>query len=418
MALTVDKVSKAKEPGRYGDGKGLYLQVTPAGVRSWILRYERDDTRPGREGKRRERWMGLGSVADFTLAEARERARRARQLLADGIDPLDARRTERAKQLAEAAKAAATNVTFKEAAETYFKFHSPKWKNAKHRAQFLSTLKQYAFPVMSKVPVAAIDKTIVLKAIQPIWQDKNETASRVRGRIESVLDFAKVSGWRDGENPAAWSGNLAHALPAPGTFTKVKHHAALPHTEVPYFVAQLVTREGMAARALEFLVLTAARTGEVIGARWGELDLNAKLWTIPASRMKARKEHRVPLSDRAVAILKKLPRESDFVFPGSSQGISISNMAMAQLLKRMGRLDITVHGFRSTFRDWAAEHTNYPNHVVEMALAHVIGDKVEAAYRRGDLFAKRARLMTDWAKYCMTKPIDAANNVMPMRARA
>jgi integrase len=406
MALTVKQVSKLTEPGRYGDGRGLYLQVTPAGVRSWLLRYERGG---------RERAMGLGPLADFTLDEARGRARAARQLLKDGVDPIDAREAERAKQKAKAATAEATNVTFKDCAEQYFKFHSPKWNNAKHAAQFLSSLKMYAYPALGKLPVAAIDKALVLKAIEPIWYTKTETASRVRGRIESVLDFAQVCGYRTGDNPAAWTGNLVHALPAPGAVAKVNHHPALPFAELPDFIAQLAEHEGSGARALEFAILTAARTGEVIGAVWDEIDLDAKLWTIPAKRMKTKKEHRVPLPDRAIAILKALPREGDYVFPGGRAGAAISNMAMAQLLKRMDRLDITVHGFRSTFRDWAAEQTNYPNHVVEMALAHVIGDKVEAAYRRGDLFVKRARLMTDWAKYCVTKPIDAANNVMPLR---
>jgi integrase len=408
MALTTKQVARLTEPGRYGDGRGLYLQVTPAGVRSWLLRYERGG---------RERAMGLGPVGDFTLDEARERARKARQLLKDGIDPLDARRDERTKQASEEALAAAANVTFKECAEQYYRFHSPKWNNAKHSAQFLSTLKMYAYPALGKLPVAAIDKALVLKAIEAIWYSKSETASRVRGRIESVLDFAMTRGYRTGDNPARWDGNLVHALPARSTIAKVQHHRALPFAELPDFAAQLAVREGIAARALEFTILCAARTGEVIGARWAEIDLTDMVWTIPAARMKAGKEHRVPLTARAVEILKALPREGDSVFPGGRKGAAISNMAMAELLKRMGRLDITVHGFRSTFRDWAAERTNCPNHIVEMALAHAVGDKVEAAYRRGDLFAKRARLMADWAKYCTTRRADPAGNVTPLRAR-
>jgi len=361
--------------------------------------------------------MGLGPVDDFTLDEARERARKARQLLKDGFDPIDVRKEERAKRAADVAVAAAANVTFKECAEQYFKFHSRKWKNAKHAAQFLSTLRMYAYPVLGKVPVAAIDKALVLKAIEPIWYQKTETASRVRGRIEAVLDFAKTRGYRSGENPAAWDGNLVHALPARGTIAKVEHHAALSYSDLPSFMEQIATREGVAARALEFTILTAARTGEVIGTRWSEIDLEAKLWTIPAERMKAKREHRVPLTSKVVEILKALPREADFVFPGGHKGAPISNMAMAQLLKRVGRDNITVHGFRSAFRDWAAERTNYANHVIEMALAHVIGDKVEAAYRRGDLFAKRSRLMGDWARFCTAKPADAAGVVTPIRAR-
>jgi integrase len=407
MPLTTKRVAALVEPGRYGDGKGLYLQVTPAGVRSWLLRYERNG---------RERAMGLGSVDDFTLEEARERARCARQLLKDGIDPIDARRDERAKQLADAAKAAAKNVTFKDCTEQYFRFHSLKWQNAKHSAQFLSTLKTYAYPVLGKLPVAVIDKALVLKAVEPIWFTKTETASRLRGRIESVLDFAKVRGYRAGENPAAWDGNLVHVLPARREIAKVKHHAALHFSEVPDFMVQLATREGIAARALEFTILTAARTGEVIGGRWSEIDMDAKLWTIPATRMKAKKEHRVPLSGPAMQILKSLPQEGKFVFPGGHKGGPISNMAMAQMLKRMDRLDFTVHGFRSTFRDWAAERTNYANHIVEQALAHVIGNKVEAAYRRGDLFAKRMRLMSDWARFCTTPQRDAT--VTPLHAGA
>jgi integrase len=335
MALTVKQVDKLTEPGRYLDERGLYLQVTKAGVRSWLLRYERGG---------RERAMGLGPVGDFTLDEARERARKARQLLKDGIDPLDARKAERTRHAAEAALAAATNVTFKECAEQYYRFHSRKWANAKHAAQFLSTLKMYVYPTLGKLPVAAIDKALVLKAIEPIWFSKPETASRVRGRIEAVLDFAKTRGYRSGDNPAAWDGNLVHALPARGTIAKVEHHAALPFAELPGFISQLATREGIAARALEFTILTACRTAEVIGAKWAEIDLAEKVWTIPASRMKAKKEHRVPLSERAVAILREMPREADFVFPGGRKGVSISNMAMAQLLKRVGRRDITVHG--------------------------------------------------------------------------
>jgi integrase len=402
--LTVKRISKLVEPGRYRDGgeRGLYLQVLSPTNRSWLLRFERGG---------RERWMGLGPLDDFTLTEARERARQARQQLHDGIDPIDARKAKRAQQALEAAKA----ITFAEATQRYFDHHEAKWRNAKHRAQFLNTLKQYAFPVLGKLSVAGIDESLVLKVIEPIWKNKTETASRVRGRIESVLDWATVRKYREGENPARWKGHLAHQLPARGQIARVQHHKALPFASMPDFMVQLVEREGMAARALEFLILSAARTGEVISARWEEVDLPEKMWTIPASRMKAHREHRVPLSDRAVAILQALPRETEFLFPGVRRGVPISNMAMAQVLKRMERDDITVHGFRSTFRDWAAERTTYPNHVVEMALAHVIGDKVEAAYRRGDLLSKRARLMEDWARYCATPQRNAT--VTPIRAR-
>ncbi len=317
---------------------------------------------------------------------------------------------------AEAALAAAANVTFKECAEQYFRFHSRKWRNVKHARKFISTLEMYVYPTLGKLPVAAIDKALVLKVIEPIWFTKTQTASRVRGRIEAVLDFAKTSGYRAGENPAAWEGNLVHILPPRSSIATVNHHAALKFAELPSFMTELSRRAGIAARALlEFTILTAMRTGEVIGAKWGEIDLAEKVWIIPASRMKAKKEHRVPLSDRALEILKTLPREADFVFPGGREGAPLYKMAMAEVLQRMHKLDITVHGFRSTFRDWCAERTNFANHIAEMALGHVIGDKVEAAYRRGDLFTKRRKLMEAWASYCTTPQRDAT--VTPIHAR-
>jgi integrase len=406
MALTVKQVAKLTEPGRYADGHGLYLQVISPSNRSWLLRFER---------RGRERWMGLGPLHTFALDEARERARKARQLLADGVDPLDARNAERAKQATEAARAVAQGKTFEECAALFYKFHSPKWKNKKYRDQFMSALGRYAFPIIGRLPVAAIDRGLVLRVVEPIWGEKNTTANRIRGWIESVLDFAKVNEWRDGENPAAWTGNLKHALPAPGTVVSIQHHPALPFAEMPDFMAQLATCEGIAARALEFTILTAARNGETIGARWSEIDLKEKTWTILAARMKAKKDHRVPLCDRVIAILKALPRESDFVFLGKSKGRALGHSGMRQQLKRMQRADITVHGFRSTFRDWAAERTGYANHVIEMALAHTIGSAVEAAYRRGDLFEKRRKLMDAWTAFCMTPQRVAT--VTPIRAQ-
>jgi integrase len=400
MALTVTKVARLREPGRYGDGNGLYLQVLSPTNRSWIFRYERSG---------RERLMGLGPLHTITLDEAREAARQARKLLLEGTDPLEARKAQHAARALEEAK----SLTFEAAAKQYFDLHESKWRNAKHRQQFLNTLRDYAFPKIGRLAVADIDTGQVLRVIEPIWHEKTETADRTRARIEAVLEWATVRGYRVGENPAKWKGHLQAALPARSQIKKVKHHAALPWVQLPAFMIELRQKEGVAARALEFAILTAARTGEVIGATWPEIDLPGKLWTIPAARMKAKRPHRVPLSDQVVSLLQDLPREADFLFPGGRKGAPISNMAMAILLKRMERDDITVHGFRSTFRDWTAERTSYPQHVAEMALAHVIGDKVEAAYRRGDLLDQRRRLMRDWAAFCSTAG-GAGANVLPI----
>jgi integrase len=403
MALNARQVDALKAAGRYGDGHGLYLQITPSGAKSWLLRYERNG---------RERWMGLGPLHTVSLKEAREGARRARQQLLDGTDPIEARRSERAKAALEASKA----VTFEEAATTYFDAHQAKWRNAKHRNQFISTLKEYVFPKLGKLAVADIDIGSVLSVLEPIWPTKTETASRVRSRIEAVLDWAAVRKLRTGDNPARWKGNLQHVLPARSRLAKPQHHAALPYAEIPHFMASLRKREGVAARALELTILPAARTGEVVGARWDEIDLTARTWTVPGNRMKAGREHRVPLSDEAVDILKALPREKSnpYVFIGPRAG-GLSNMAMAAVLRRMDYVDITVHGFRSTFRDWTAESTAFPNHVVEMALAHTVGNKVEAAYRRGDLFEKRRKLLSEWTRYCATENKGRAG-IVPIRS--
>ena len=399
MKLSQTRANKLKARGRYGDGRGLYLQVTQSGNRSWLFRYKRHG---------RERAMGLGPCADFTLEEARERARLARQLLRDGIDPLDAAHEQRGK----AAQAAAKIITFRQAADAYFELHSAAWTNKRHRAQFHQRMNEYVFPVMGALPVGAIDKTLVLKALQPIWLSKNATAARTLRSIKAVLDYARANGWRDGDNPAAWAGNLAHALP---TLNSNKHHPALPFVEVHDFMTKLAASDSVAARALEFTVLTAARTSEIRGARWSEIDPDAKLWIVPAARMKTRKSHRVPLSARVLDILKALPREEgDFVFIGRKKGQPLGATAMDQVLKRI-HSGITVHGFRSTFRDWAAERTTYANHVVEMALAHGIGSAVERAYRRGDLFAKRTRLMADWECFCSTPQPDVGANVLQLR---
>jgi integrase len=404
--LTSKKVERTKTPGRYFDAHGLYLQVRNADNKSWLLRYERD-------GK--ERWHGLGPVHAFNLKEARLRARKVRQLLADGVDPIDNRRAERAARALEAAKA----MTFKQCAEAYIAANEGAWKNAKHAAQWTSTLKTYVYPHIGHLAVADVDTGLVLKCIEPIWRDKTETASRVRGRVESILDWATVRKYRTGDNPARWLGHLEHVLPSKGKLAKVNHHAALPYAELPDFIRRLREREGMAARALELAILTAARTGEIIGARWDEIDLDDKAWTIPAGRMKGGREHKVPLSERAIQLLRALPTEegNPHIFIGPRPGSGLSNMSMTAVLHRMGHGDITVHGMRSSFRDWAAERTNYPNHVVEMALAHAVADKVEAAYRRGDLLKKRFALAEAWTRYCTSLPA-TGERVVTLRERA
>jgi integrase len=349
-------------------------------ARSWLFRYSL-------AGKSRE--MGLGPLHTLGLAEARAKARELRKQVLDGEDPIAARNTRRQIATVEAA----TGMTFQACAEGYIAAHQAGWKNPKHAAQWPSTLATYVYPTFGTLPVAAIDTGLVMKAIEPIWTEKPETASRVRGRIESVLDWAASREYRQGENPARWRGHLENLLPRKSKVRRVEHHAALPYPEIADFMAELRARDGIAADALEFVILTAARTGEVIGASWAEFDLEQRLWIVRGERMKAGKEHRVPLSDAAVAVLARLRRESARVFP-------ISNMAMNMLLRRMGRGDLTVHGFRSTFSDWCAEKTNFPSEVREMALAHAVGDKVEAAYRRGDLFEKRRQLAEAWAQYC------------------
>ena len=394
--LTALAVTKTRREGLHADGGGLYLQVSGSGAKSWLYRFMLN-------GKARA--MGLGSVHTVSLAEAREQAIQCRKLTRQGVDPIEARKVERTKAQLEAAK----SITFDACATSYIAAHKAGWRNSKHADQWRSTLDTYAMPVFGSLPVQDIDLTLVLKVLEPIWKTKTETASRLRGRIEAVLDWATVRGYRRGDNPARWRGHLDKVLPARSKVQKVIHHEALPYVEIGEFVAALRDQEGVAARALEFLILTATRTGEVIGARWDELDLGQRVWTVPPNRMKAGREHRVPLSTAAMALLEtmKKQRRDEYVFPGFKQGKPLSNMAMLKLLERIGRSDLTAHGFRSTFRDWAAERTNFPREVAEMALAHTIGDKVEAAYRRGDLFEKRRDLMATWAGYCGEIPRSA-----------
>jgi integrase len=387
--LTALKVKQAKKPGLYNDGGGLYLRIAPGGSKSWVYRYQRAGER---------RYKGLGGLDAVSLADARRKAAEARRMLSEGNDPIDvARAAERART-----HSRAKITTFAEAARSYVEAHESGWRNEKHGKQWLATLEAYAFPVFGDEPVGAIDTPMIVKVLQPIWSKKTETARRVRGRVENILDWARAGGLRSGENPARWRGLLEHMLPKKPTAAAVQHHPALPYPQVGEFVAALRLQNGTASRALEFTILTAARTSEVTGARWNEIDLDTALWTVPASRIKAQREHRVPLSEPAFAILRAQAETSqgEFVFPGGRKNLPLSNMAMATVLKRMKRDAVTVHGFRSAFRDWAAERTNYPREVAEMALAHAVGDKVEAAYRRGDLLEKRKQIMADWAKYC------------------
>lgn len=381
-------VSRLTSPGLHAVGgvAGLYLQVLPSGGRSWILR-----AMVG--GQRRD--MGLGGFPDVTLAGARDAARKAREKIADGVDPIEDRRARKSALKAETAKV----VTFDQAAKAYIAAHGDSWRNDKHRQQWENTLATYASPKIGKLSVRDIEVAHILSVLEPIWKDRTETATRLRGRIERIMGWATSRGYREGLNPARWRDHLDQQLAAPKRIAKTQHHAALPIDDMGDFMGRLRSAQGLGARALEFVVLTAARTGEVRGAKWSEIDMAAKVWTVPADRMKAGKEHRVPLSEAAVSLLESLPRMAgtDLVFP-SSRRTELSNMTLTAVLRRMG-VDVTSHGFRSTFRDWAAERTNYPRDVAEMALAHTIGDKVEAAYRRGDLFGKRQRLMEDWARF-------------------
>jgi integrase len=397
-ALSAAAVARLREPGRYAVGDGAYLQISQWGTKAWVLRYVLD-------GK--SHYMGLGSCALVTLAEARSKARDGRRLLLDGVDPIAARRTARHKNLLNSSKLK----TFKECAEAYIAAHEKSWRNRKSHTQWVSSLEQYVYPKIGQLSVADIDDGLVLEILEPIWTRIPETAGRVRGRVENILAWARVRKLREGDNPARWRGHLDHVLPALSKLRRVKHHAALPYGEVGAFMADLRNRTGISPRALEFTILTATRKDEARGARWSEIKDG--VWTIPPERMKGEREHRIPLSKRALELLASLPREGDFIFTGTGADRPLGVNALNQVLARMRRTDLTVHGFRSTFRDWAAETTGYPNHVVEMALAHSIGDAVEAAYRRGDLFEKRRRLMEDWGNYCQRGKVKG--DVVPLR---
>jgi integrase len=389
--LSAILVGKLSSPGYYGDGDGLWLQISGSGSKSWVFRFTL-------AGRRRE--MGLGALHAVSLGMAREKARECRLLLTEGKDPIVARDTARTAS----ALSMAQFKTFDQCAAAYIKAHRGSWKSAKHAAQWESSLANFASPVFGALPVSDVDTDMVVKALRPIWDNRTETAVRLRGRIESVLDWATVSKYRIGENPARWRGHLENLLANPNKIAPVTNFPALPWQEAGAFMAKLAEREGIAARAVQFAILTACRSGEVRGARWSEIDLAAKLWTVPAERMKAGKEHRVPLSTAAIAVLEAMPRGGTFVFPGRSRDTILSDMSLTAVLRRMGRRDITIHGFRSTFRDWCAESAgnSFSREVCEHALAHGLPDRVEAAYRRGDLLDKRVVLMQAWADYCMT----------------
>jgi len=391
MPLSARRVETAPA-GRHGDGRGLYLYVKPSGARSWVLRYQM-------LGRRRD--LGLGAYPEITLALARERAAEARRLIALGEDPI-------------AKKNQSTPLTFKSAALDLIESKKPGWKSEKHAAQWTATLEAYVFPKLGQVQVGKIETADVVTVLNAIWSSKPETANRVRQRIEAVIDYAAALGVRSGDNPARWRGHLDHLLPKPKKVRAVKHHPALPHSGIAEFMAELQDREGVAARALGFAKLTAARSGEVRGMTWAEVDLGAGIWTIPAARMKAGKEHRVPLSAAALALLGQSGEAEELIFGSEAKpGSPISDMSMTAVLRRMGRDGITVHGFRSTFRDWAGETTGFPREVIEAALAHRLKDKAEAAYARSDLFEKRRALMDAWA--ATTSQATSGNRVVSLR---
>jgi integrase len=405
--LTAVAVKNAQVEGMYADGGGLYLQVGASGARSWIFRFKLHG---------RTRYMGLGPLSLVTLAKAREIAGQCRQLCLNGADPIEHRAAERTAVRLQAAQ----SMTFDECRDAFIEANKAGWRNAKHQQQWTNTLATYVTPIFGKLPVQAIDTALVQKALAPIWTTKSETAGRVRGRIERILDWAKVSGFRDGENPARWRGHLDKLLPNASDVRVVKHHPALPYNQVRALMVELREREAVAARALEFTILTAMRTEAVLGARWDEIDSSARIWTVPPQRMKRKRsswvEHRIPLTDAALEVLRLMKdvRHGDFVFPGMIRGRPLSNMAMLNLLQeRMGYADATPHGFRASFKTWASECTNFPREVIEAALAHVVGDKVEAAYQRGDLFEKRRALMDAWGSYCTSAEILAA--VVPLK---
>jgi integrase len=386
--LTALQVKKLSKPGVYPDGNGLYLQVSKSGSKSWFYRYERG----GKQHK-----YGLGSYIAVPLDMARKKAQECRAMLDEGIDPIQHKREQEAELRLQSAR----GMTFEECAHAYIEAHKAGWKNRKHESQWRNTLKTYAYPKIGGLSVQDVDVPMVMQVLEPIWYDKTETASRVRQRIENILDWAKVRGYRSGENPALWRGHLDKLLPKRSKVQKVRHFNAMPYADVPDYYRQLRQKDTVAARALAFVILTATRNGEARGVRWDELDLRHKVLNIPAERMKAERPHRIPLSDEAMAIIEQMKsdQQGEFVFPGQRNGKPVSEAALLKLLKQT-HPTLTIHGFRSSFRDWCAEMTNFPREVAEAALAHTLKDKTEAAYQRGDMFEKRRKLMEAWSGHC------------------
>lgn len=384
-ALAVKNLKPAAKDAWFADGANLYLLCKKSGGKSWAYRFMQGG---------RPHWLGLGAYPDIGLADARDRAQQYRSLARSGTDLAEHHRAGAVK--------ARDAVTFDWCAQEYIKLQAPKWANAKSEQQWTNTLATYASPIIGKLDVSKVTTNHIEKILMPIWSQKQETASRLRARIEAVLGWATVKKFRAGDNPARLAGHLATILPARNKSANVKHHAALPFKRMAEFMATLTTREGIAARACEFAILTAARSGEARGATWAEIDFEARLWTIPASRMKVRKEHRIPLAQGALNILEAMKplATGDLIFPGTKAGRALSDMSLTAVLKRAGHAGITMHGFRSSFRDWAAEATDYPPEMAEMALAHAVGNKVEAAYRRGDMMEKRREMMTSWSDFC------------------
>lgn len=421
MTLTAKEITHAKA-GMHADGNGLYLRVQESGAKGWIFRFQLN-------GKRRE--MGIGVLSDLPAPKAREEAAKLGALVRSGIDPIDKRKQDAEAAIAAAEAAMAHATTFGEAAAEYIKTHKAGWKNAKHAQQWENTLAAYASPEIGAKPVGLVTTEDVLRILKPLWTTKTETATRLRSRMELVLSYAKAMKWRQGENPAMWRGHLDALLPPPTKLKNVRHHPALPYAQIPDFMRELRKLTGSGAKALEFAILTATRSGEARLAKWGEIDLEKKLWTIPGERMKAKREHWVPLSTQTVALIKALPRikNNEYLFPSPRDLKPLSDMALAEVVRRMNATEgdapmpwiepqtgaaIVPHGFRSTFRDWAAEVGHYPRELAEHALAHSLPDKVEAAYHRGTMLERRAPMMQHWADYIDQKKA----TVIPLHTQA